>query len=88
MPPLFCLSANPPTWVHELIDQTTTSWRVYVLQHCMLHADQEIIRGIPLCTSDVDDHWEWEHEKRGIHNQNGLYDACTDKDEKRELPQW
>jgi hypothetical protein len=64
--PVPCTRLNPPQWVSELIDQTTTSWDRGKLLEFFTPADVEAITSIPLSTRHQEDFWAWHFEKHGF----------------------
>jgi hypothetical protein len=62
-----CIKKDPPTFVLEFIDQTSTTWNVQKLQlsfSCIfIVIDIEVIRAIPLSTRRTEDLWAWHFER-------------------------
>lgn len=71
--PIASLVADPPTRVHELIEQTTSSWREELVRAVFIPIDAEAILKIPLCTRRVDDFWAWSKENRGNFTVRSAY---------------
>ena len=77
--PIVSLVHDPPTRVHELIEQTTTTWKEDLVRSVFVPIDVEAILKIPLCTRRVDDFWAWSREKRGMFTVCSTYrmNQCT-----------
>lgn len=65
MCPITSLVAQPPMYVSELIDQTTSCWKEDVVRAVFVPIDAEEILKIPLCTRKVDNFWAGSKEPRG-----------------------
>lgn len=71
--PVACLSPNLPSFVSELIDKTTATWRWNMLQYCFIASECLSIAAIPLCMSNREDGWAWSHEKKGKFSVRSAY---------------
>ena len=71
--PLASKEPNPPTWVSELIDHTSMTWKVDVVRHFFHEIDSEAILQIPLSMRKQDDCWAWLHEKSGLFTIRSTY---------------
>lgn len=71
MKPIACVSADPPTFVSELIDCTSATWRRDIIQQVFLPTDAAAILSISLCTRNMEDYLSWNFEK------NGIFTVCS-----------
>ena len=71
--PLYSEKRNPPTFVSELIDHTSMTWKTEVVQHFFNQMDSEAILQIPLSMSKQEDCWAWHHERNGIFSVRSAY---------------
>lgn len=78
MRPIACLSANPPTMVSELIDNTSATWNRGALNQCFVAADTNAILGIPLYTRQLDNFWAWNFERNGNFTVRSAYRMLAD----------
>lgn len=65
MRPITCLVDNPPMFVSELIDNTSTTWRDDVIQQFFYPVDAAAIKSIPICTRPTGDFWAWQLKNKG-----------------------
>lgn len=61
--PFVSLAPNPHILVSELADNTSSCWRMNILEKFFLSADVQATKNIPLCTSNVDDFLTWNFER-------------------------
>ena len=66
-------AAMAPHLVSELIDATTATWDMQMLQTYFTPADVKVILNIPLCTRRQADFWAWHHEKKGVFSVRSAY---------------
>ena len=71
--PLRSSAAMAPHLVSELIDATTATWDMQMLQTYFTPADVKVILNIPLCTRRQADFWAWHHEKKGVFSVRSAY---------------
>jgi hypothetical protein len=82
--PITVVDADPPTFVSELIVQSTRSWNFQALQTHFIPMDIETIRSIPLGTVSHDDIWAWHFEKNGIFSVRSAYRMLVNTEKIRE----
>lgn len=63
--PITSLVADPPVYVSDPIEQTSSSWKEDMIRTVFIPIDVEAILRIPLCTRRVDDFWACSKETRG-----------------------
>src|ERR1043165_5218120 len=66
MKPLVRLHVDGPMLVSDLIDASSSSWRMDVLSMHFLPADVKEILQIPLVTQNCEDTWAWCFERKGV----------------------
>lgn len=71
--PIAAKAPCPPRRVIELIDQTTRQWRDDVIQTYFYDMDAQVIKNIPLCSSQQDDFWAWHYERSGTFSVKSAY---------------
>jgi hypothetical protein len=65
--------ANPPQVVAQLIDETSATWKEYLIRACFLPVDATAIRNIPLCTRGQPDIWAWNYDPKGMFSIRPAY---------------
>ena len=68
---------NPPTKVSDLINNTTASWNIQLLQATFIPIDVQTILRIPLCTRNILDFWAWHFEKHGSFSIKSAYNMLV-----------
>jgi hypothetical protein len=71
--PVRSISATAPILVSELIDATTATWDMQLLETFFTPVDMETIGNIPLCTRKQEDFWAWHHEKSDVFSVRSAY---------------
>jgi len=71
--PIRSSAAMAPQLVSELIDSTTATWDMQMLESFFTLADVESIINIPLSTRRQADFWAWHHEKKGVFSVRSAY---------------
>jgi hypothetical protein len=84
MRPIASLSDEPPQFVSELIDASSASWKQDRIQECFVHADCDVILGMPLCTRNISDFWSWNFDKCGIFTVTSTYRLLVNIKNRRE----
>lgn len=62
-----------PTYVRELIDETSARWREDLVWTTFLPMDASVILSLPLCTRSMRDFWSWSKEKKGSFTVRSAY---------------
>ena len=77
MRPYRCLTAVRPTFVLELIYNTTTTWDVQWFREVFLPMECPIVLSIPLVTCNIPDFWCWNFEHSGMFTVKSAYNMLV-----------
>ena len=83
MCPIPSMREDKPVHVSELIDKTSNSWNMQLLNTFFIPMDQEVIRNILLAWRRQEDFWAWQYEKNGIFSVRSAYRMLVHNREKR-----
>jgi hypothetical protein len=82
--PVACPKEDPPSQVSYFIDSVSATWNEQRLRECFVQMDIEVIRNIPLSTTQDDDVWAWHYDRKGCFSVKSAYRMLAETKQRRE----